>query len=101
MASSGSMAELNENAHGPAACPVLTADGSGLKLRGAEAGLPDPETELVAEKAALLQYYDVPGMDRAVAIVAWGRSGSYLLTSFLDGHSDVIMLPASLGQLAY
>ena len=56
---------------------------------------------LTSAKVEILRHYDVPGMDRAVAICAWGRSGSLLLTSSLDGHDDVAMLPAIIGQRIY
>lgn len=48
---------------------------------------------LIRDKLELAQLYDVPGMDRAVAVCAWGRSGSFLLQSYLDGHDDVVSLP--------
>jgi hypothetical protein len=40
-------------------------------------------------------------MDRAVAICHWGRSGSLLLASYLDGHPDVVMLPHGVGESIY
>jgi hypothetical protein len=49
--------------------------------------------DVIAEKIEDLRRYDVLAMDRAVAICAWGRSGSVLLASYLDGHDDVVMLP--------
>jgi hypothetical protein len=49
--------------------------------------------ELAACKLELLQYYDVPAMQRAVNICYWGRSGSFLLASYLDGHDQAVMLP--------
>jgi hypothetical protein len=54
--------------------------------------------DAVAEKTAGLRHFDVPAMDRIVAILMWGRSGSLLLASYLDGHDDVLMLPESCGQ---
>jgi hypothetical protein len=48
---------------------------------------------VIAEKIEELRYYDVLAMDRVVAVLAWGRSGSLLLASYLDGHDDVLMLP--------
>jgi hypothetical protein len=57
--------------------------------------------DLIASKIADLRHYDVLGIDRVVAICCWGRSGSYLLASLLDGHDDVIMLPTSVGQFIY
>lgn len=56
---------------------------------------------LVAAKAEDLQHYDVSNMDRVVAILMWGRSGSLLLSSYLDGHEDVIMLPEDGSQMLY
>ncbi|HUZ72450.1 MAG TPA: sulfotransferase [Stellaceae bacterium] len=53
------------------------------------------------EKLALLRAFDVPAMDRVVAICTWGRSGSLLLSSFLDGHEHVVMLPALHGERIY
>src|SRR5229473_375512 len=57
--------------------------------------------DLIAGKIADLRHYDVLGIDRVVAICCWGRSGSYLLASLLDGHDDVITMPLSLGELVY
>jgi hypothetical protein len=48
---------------------------------------------VIAEKIADLRHYDVEAMDRVVAITYWGRSGSILLASYLDGHDDILMLP--------
>ena len=36
-----------------------------------------------------------------MAIFAWGRSGSILLASYLDGHEDVIGLPELCGWKLY
>lgn len=52
---------------------------------------------IVAEKIKELGHYDVLGMQTAVAILMWGRSGSLLLASYLDGHDDVLMLPELCG----
>jgi hypothetical protein len=49
--------------------------------------------DVIAENIEDLRHYDVQAMDRVVAILSWGRSGSLLLSSYLDGHEDVIMLP--------
>ena len=57
--------------------------------------------DLIASKITDLRHYDVLGIDRVAAICCWGRSGSYLLASLLDGHDDVIMLPTSVGQFIY
>ncbi|MGH6846613.1 MAG: sulfotransferase [Methylocella sp.] len=56
---------------------------------------------VIAEKIEDLQHYDVRTMERVVAICPWGRSGSYLLASYLDGHGDVVMLPSTRSQLIY
>jgi hypothetical protein len=56
---------------------------------------------VVAEKIEELQHYDVRGMENVVAIVSWGRSGSLLLSSYLDGHEDVLTLPELCGSLLY
>ena len=50
---------------------------------------------LVASKIEDIRRFDIAGMERAVAICHCGRSGSLLLTSYLDGHEDVILLPAA------
>jgi hypothetical protein len=56
---------------------------------------------LIAEKISELRHYDVLGMDRVAAILMWGRSGSLLLSSYLDGHEDVLLLPETYGQKLY
>jgi hypothetical protein len=56
---------------------------------------------LVASKIEEIRHFDVAGMERAVAICGWGRSGSLLLASYLDGHDDVIMLPTLCGDRIY
>jgi hypothetical protein len=48
---------------------------------------------VIAENIQELRRYDVLAMDRVAAILSWGRSGSLLLSSYLDGHEDVMMLP--------
>jgi hypothetical protein len=50
---------------------------------------------IIADKIKELGHYDVQAMDRVAAITFWGRSGSVLLASHLDGHDDVIMLPGT------
>ncbi len=52
---------------------------------------------VIAEKIEDLRHYDVLAMDRVVAILSWGRSGSLLLSSYLDGHDDVMLLPELCG----
>src|SRR5947209_5097708 len=55
----------------------------------------------VARRVEVLRHYDVLRIERVAAICCWGRSGSYLLASYLDGHQDVITMPFSLGELIY
>ena len=57
--------------------------------------------EIIAQKIEGLRHYDVLGMESVAAILMWGRSGSLLLASYLDGHEDVIMLPELSGQRLY
>jgi Sulfotransferase family len=56
---------------------------------------------VIAEKLEQLQHYDILAMDRVVAILSWGRSGSLLLASYLDGHEDVMLLPGLCGEKLY
>jgi len=56
---------------------------------------------VVAGKLENLRHYDVQAMDRVAAILMWGRSGSVLLASYLDGHEDVLMLPELASQRLY
>lgn len=56
---------------------------------------------VIAEDIQELRRYDIHAMDRVMAILMWGRSGSHLLASYLDGHDDVLMLPESCGQRLY
>jgi hypothetical protein len=65
--------------------------------RGAEGAI----QALESEKLDLLQHYDVPGMETAVAICYWGRSGSLLLASYLDGHDDIVILPMLASEAIY
>jgi hypothetical protein len=56
---------------------------------------------LVAAKIEGIRHFDIAGMERALAICSHGRSGSILLASYLDGHDDIIMLPAGLSEKIY
>lgn len=56
---------------------------------------------LTLEKLRLLAHYDPPGIQNVVALCHWGRSGSILLPSYLDGHEDVIALPNLTGEMIY
>lgn len=55
----------------------------------------------VAAKTSILRHYDVPGMQQVVAICFWGRSGSLLLSSYLDGHDDLLVPPMIVTSLIY
>jgi Sulfotransferase family len=55
----------------------------------------------VAAKIDELRRYDVLAMDTVVAVLMWGRSGSLLLCSYLDGHDDVIMMPELCSEGLY
>jgi hypothetical protein len=56
---------------------------------------------VIAEKIEELQHYDVLAMERVAAISMWGRSGSLLVASYLDGHADVLMLPEMCSERLY
>lgn len=56
---------------------------------------------LVAGKIDGLRRYDVLAMDKVASVVMWGRSGTLLLCSYLDGHDDVIVLPELCGEPLY
>jgi hypothetical protein len=56
---------------------------------------------VIADKAKEVERYDVLAMNRVAAVEAWGRSGSVLLSSYLDAHEDVIMLPALRSDAIY
>lgn len=56
---------------------------------------------LVSAKLDILGHYDVPGMKEAAALCCWGRSGSLLLASYLDGHNDIVMMPMIKGEKIY
>lgn len=55
----------------------------------------------IAQKLEDLRHYDVLRMDRVLAICCWGRSGSLLLASYLDGHEDVVALPGLYGRYIF
>jgi hypothetical protein len=57
--------------------------------------------DVIAEKIGELRHYDVLAMERVAAILMWGRSGSLLLATYLDGHEDVLMLPEASGHMLY
>jgi hypothetical protein len=56
---------------------------------------------VIADKVEQLRHYDVQRMEKVAAITFWGRSGSILLGSLLDGHEDVLMLPANRSDGIY
>jgi hypothetical protein len=55
----------------------------------------------VARKLDLTRQFDIQGMNRAAAICHCGRSGSFLLASYLDDHPDVVTLPHGHGEYLY
>jgi hypothetical protein len=61
----------------------------------------DAARSRAADKLKLLREYDVSRMKRAAAICHWGRSGSLLLASYLDGHPHVVMLPHGNSENIY
>jgi hypothetical protein len=56
---------------------------------------------VIAEKIEDLRHYDVLRFERVAAILCMGSSGSLLLASYLDGHENVLMLPALCGTHIY
>lgn len=56
---------------------------------------------LIPRKVEDVSCYDVIGMNRVAAISYFGRSGSYLLASYLDSHPDVLMLPPMQSRMIY
>jgi hypothetical protein len=56
---------------------------------------------LTARRLSDIRHFDLAGMQRAVAICVYGMSGSLLLASYLDGHDDIVMLPAYLSCAIY
>jgi hypothetical protein len=77
--------------------PKLTSNpGDEIRLR-AEALFRAEQSQdlrsIIARNLETLPHYNLQAMDRVVAIFSFGRSGSLLLASYLDGHDDVLMLP--------
>ncbi len=88
----------------PAAHRIEFADDTAPVLERARRSYEDhyaASCALKESKSELLLSYDVAGMNRAVAICHWGRSGSLLLASYLDGHPDLVMLPHGTGESIY
>ena len=56
---------------------------------------------LITRKIDDLRYYDVPNMERALVVCQWGRSGSMLVDSYLDGHDEVVLLPLCRSERLY
>lgn len=54
-------------------------------------------------KRELVRQFDFEAMTRAVNLVHWGRSGSFLFASYLDHHPEIVMLPmlTSMGIYAF
>jgi hypothetical protein len=53
------------------------------------------------KKRELVRHFDVDAMTRAVNLVHWGRSGSFLFASYLDHHPDIVMLPMLTSMAIY
>jgi hypothetical protein len=93
-----------QRGEGPIRPAKLTSDQEEILLRADalfRAGQSKNLRGVIAEKMEELRHYDVQAMDRVLAILSWGRSGSLLLSSYLDGHNDVIMLPELRGWRLY
>jgi hypothetical protein len=58
-------------------------------------------SELIATMSRMLRRYEVEGIVNAVSICFWGRSGSWLLQSYLDSHDDVVILPKNGTHMVY
>ncbi len=93
------LAEQQSGPEQPAASPEQEISLRAEALYRAETSQDLPG--VVAEKIEELRRYDVEGMDQVSAILSWGRSGSLLLASYIDGHDDVLMLPELCGWLLY
>lgn len=61
----------------------------------------DASGALLAHQLELLRQYDAPGMQHAVNICFWSRSGSFLLASYLDSHDHVVLLPENRSDFIY
>jgi len=59
------------------------------------------DSQLELRKIEAVRHFDVAGMHRAVAVCPCGSSGSSLLTSYLDGHDEILMLPLLLSRAIY
>lgn len=83
----------------------LGLDGSGNEILQrachSYAAERDASGALVAHKLELLRRYDAPGMQRAINICFWSRSGSFLLASYLDSHDHVVLLPENRSDFIY
>jgi len=56
---------------------------------------------LTARTSSDFRHFDLAGMQRVVGILPYGKGGGLLLASYLDGHDDVISLPAYLSCASY
>ncbi len=61
----------------------------------------DNAAALVASMLESARRYDVMGMEQILAICFWGRSGSFLLASYLDGHEHTVVLPGLTSEAIY
>ncbi len=56
---------------------------------------------LTARTLSGIRHFDLAGMQRVAGILPYGKGGGLLLASYLDGHDDVISLPAYLSCASY
>lgn len=84
--------------------PIEFAENSDPLLQRARTSYLNEWCRVEVQTPAKLDFvaqYDLEGMNRAVTICHWGRSGSFLLSSYLDGHPDLLSLPAGNGESVY
>jgi hypothetical protein len=99
----------------------LMTRGHGADASLADSGQPTPAAEWLIERSRDffssqqaggphsptartlpdIRYFDLAGMQRVVSILPYGKGGGLLLASYLDGHDDLISLPAYLSCASY
>ena len=62
---------------------------------------PGADSASSEKKRELVRQFDVDAMTRAVNLVHWGRSGSFLFASYLDYHPEIVMLPMLTSMAIY
>lgn len=63
--------------------------------------IPGGASAALESKSALVRQFDIAAMTRAVNLVHWGRSGSFLFASYLDHHPEIVMLPMLTSMAFY